>query len=216
MAHRKQSYKEEIANAITHGIGILFGLTATVFLLIKGIKSGDPWVISGFMVYAFGMTLSYVTSTLYHSSRNESAKLYLRKWDHSAIFIHIAGTYTPFTLILLRQVGWWGWSLFTVVWLIALVGILYTFRKMKDKSPLKTIAYIAMGSVIVVAIKPMIQIFEGQHMMEILYWLIGGGACYVVGAVFYSFDKVKYIHTVWHLFVLGGSVSHCIAIYKLV
>ena len=75
MAHRKQSYKEEIANAITHGIGILFGLTATVFLLIKGIKSGDPWVISGFMVYAFGMTLSYVTSTLYHSSRNESAKL---------------------------------------------------------------------------------------------------------------------------------------------
>lgn len=216
MGHRKQSYNEEVANTITHGMGMLFGIVATVFLLIKGIHSVDYWVISGFLVYGIGMTLSYVTSTLYHASQVESRKKYLRKWDHSAIFIHIAGTYTPFTLILLRNEGWWGWSIFSVVWLIALVGIIYSFRKMKEKSPLKTASYVAMGSVVLIALKPMMDIFEREQMMDVLYWLIAGGASYVLGSIVYSFDKIKYMHTVWHLFVLGGSISHFIAIYKLV
>lgn len=216
MEHRRQSYKEEVANTITHGAGMLFGFVAMTLLLIKAIQNGDPWVIFSFSVYGFGMTLSYVTSTFYHASCSETRKQYLRIWDHSAIFIHIAGTYTPFTLILLRNQGWWGWSIFSIVWITALVGIIYSFRKMKEKSLLKTLTYVAMGSVMFIALKPMMDIFEREHMMDVLYWIIVGGASYVLGSVVYSLDKYKYMHTVWHLFVLGGSISHFIAIYKLV
>ncbi|MBP9576511.1 MAG: hemolysin III family protein, partial [Parabacteroides sp.] len=117
MRKQRQTHGEEVANVLTHGAGMLFGLTAIVVLMIAGIRTGDPWVIGSFAVYALCMTSSYVTSTFYHAASDPKRKCQLRRWDHSAIYLHIAGTYTPFTLVALRDEGFWGWGLFITVWL---------------------------------------------------------------------------------------------------
>lgn len=214
-SHR-QSHREEVANVLTHGVGMMFGIVIICLLMYKAIGSGDPWVIVSFAVYSVCMTSSYVTSTFYHASTNARQKRLLRRFDHGAIYLHIAGTYTPFTLITLRQEAYWGWGLFTLVWIAATIGVWLSFRKMKKKSPLKTICYLLMGWVVVIAFKPLITVFERADSMYILYWLIAGGLCYSLGTIFFALDKHRFMHSVWHLFVLGGTVCHFMAVYLLV
>ena len=195
-ARQRQTYGEEVANVLTHGAGMLFGMTAIIILMMAAIRSGNPWAIGSFAVYAVCMTLSYVTSTFYHASTHARQKRLLRRFDHGAIYLHIAGTYTPFTLLALRQEGYWGWSLFAVIWIAAVAGVCLSFRKMRKK--------------------PLLHVFRETGSMDVLYWLIGGGLFYTVGCLFFFLDKYKYMHPVWHFFVLGGSICHFISIYLLV
>ena len=168
---------------------MLFGITAIIVLMIAGIRTGDPWVIGSFLVYALCMTSSYVTSTFYHAAYNPFRKFRLRRLDHSAIYLHIAGTYTPFTLILLRNESFWGWTLFAIVWLAAIIGVWLSYRQMKRKSNLKTICYLAMGWVVIIAFKPLLDVCQETDSMSVLYWLIGGGLFYSVGTIFFFLDK---------------------------
>ncbi|MEG1545141.1 MAG: hemolysin III family protein [Tannerellaceae bacterium] len=216
MAKKRQTYVEEVANVLTHGFGILFGLVATLLLMVAAIRNGSPWVIGSLAAYAVCMTFSYVTSTLYHASAVARNKRILRRFDHSAIYLHIAGTYTPFALVALRNVSFWGWGLFAIVWIAAVVGIWLSFRKMKKSSNLKTLCYLVMGWIVVIAFKPLMDVFQAAGTMNILYWLIGGGLFYTLGTVFFYFDRYKYMHSVWHLFVLGGSICHFWSIYLLI
>ncbi len=173
-------------------------------------------MIGSFAVYALCMTSSYVTSTFYHAASDPKRKCQLRRWDHSAIYLHIAGTYTPFTLVALRDEGFWGWGLFITVWLAAVIGVWFSFRRMKKKDNLKTVCYLLMSWVVIIAFKPLIDVFQRTDSMYVLYWLIGGGLFYSLGTIFFFLDKYKYMHSAWHLFVLGGTVCHFIAIYNLV
>lgn len=216
MAKTRQTHGEEIANVLTHGAGMFFGIVAIIVLMVVAIRSGNPWAMGSFAVYALCMTFSYVTSTFYHASSKARRKIGLRRWDHSAIYLHIAGTYTPFTLLPLRDEGYWGWGLFITIWLAAAIGIWLSFRKMKKRDHLKTVCYLAMSWVVIVAFKPLIDIFQRTDSMYILYWLIGGGGFYSLGTIFFFLDKYKFMHLIWHLFVLGGTVCHFIAIYNLV
>ncbi|MCP9612280.1 PAQR family membrane homeostasis protein TrhA [Coprobacter tertius] len=212
---KKYTRGEEIANSVSHGFGILFGIAAGVILIKASIASKNAWAVAGVTFYLIGMLASYSTSTLYHSTNNVKRKSLLRKLDHSAIYLHIAGTYAPFTLVVLRDAGAWGWSLFTFVWLSAIVGIILSFTNLKEHSNLETICYIVMGCSILIAFKPLTDVLSPEGLMSTVYWLIAGGVSYVVGALFYSLTKLKYMHFVFHLFVLFGSVCHVIAIYSI-
>lgn len=212
----RQSFGEEVANVLTHGAGMIFGMVAIYLLMVAAIHTGNAWAIGSSGVYAVCMTLSYATSTCYHAANRPSRKQLLRRFDHSAIYLHIAGTYTPFALVTLREEGYWGWALFAVVWIAALIGVILSFRKMKKTNHLKTVCYLAMGWVVIIAFKPLLDVFQRTDSMDVLYWLIAGGLSYTVGSIFFFLDKYKYMHPIWHFFVLGGSVCHFIAIYLLV
>lgn len=208
------SHGEELANAISHAIGILLGVIAGYILLSKvSLRGGGFWEIGSVLVYLCGMLSCYAVSTLYHGSKEGKRKRLLQKFDHALIYVHIAGTYTPFTLITLRTEGLWGWSLFTFVWLSAIAGAIVSFKKSGKHSYVETVCYVVMGGSIFVAFKPLIDVLGRTGGLDALYWLIGGGISYIIGAAFYSLTKVKYMHTVFHLFVLGGSFCHIIAIY---
>lgn len=207
------SKEEEIANTISHALGILLGIVGGYILLITAIKSGSGWAIGSVLAYLFGMLSSYITSTFYHGSKNGNKKAILRKCDHGAIYLHIAGTYIPFILLILRDEGAWGWSLFAFITLAAMAGVILSFTNLKDHSNLETICFVLMGCAILSAFKPLCEILSETGRIDALYWLIAGGISYIVGALFYSWTKRKFMHTVFHLFVLGGSVCHMIAIY---
>jgi len=211
----RYSVKEEKANTYTHAIGIIFGLIVGTLLIQKSITSQNNWAIVSYSIYVIFMTLSYLTSTLYHIDKNRIRKKTRRKFDHAAIYTHIAGTYTPFTLVVLRNEGAWGWSLLTVIWLAAIAGISLSFLKLKNASKLETACYVAMGWVVVIAFKPLMDVLSTNNSMAALYWLIGGGVFYTVGAVVYSLKRIQYMHAIWHLFVLGGSVCHALAIWNI-
>jgi len=211
----RYSAKEERANTNTHALGIVFGLIAGFFLIHKAITSGNYWAIASYATYVVFMTISYITSTLYHFDKIEVRKTVRRKFDHAAIYLHIAGTYTPFTLVVLREQGAWGWSLFAVIWTAALAGVLLSILKLKNTSRLETICYVAMGWVVVFALKPLMDVLSVSDSMNAFYWLIGGGLFYTVGAIIYSLKKIEFMHAIWHLFVLGGSVCHALAIYSI-
>lgn len=207
--------REEKANTITHAIGIPFGITVLILLLSKALPTENPWLIYSVAAYAVFMTASYITSTLYHSQKNEIQKQHLRKADHAAIYLHIAGSYTPFTLVVLRDQGIWGWLLFGIIWLAAFVGVLLSFLNLKNAGKLETFCYVAMGWAVVFAFKPLIDVFSMHGNMNIFWWLLGGGLFYTVGAVLYLLKKIEFMHAVWHLFVLGGSVCHAYAIWLI-
>nr|WP_321375668.1 hemolysin III family protein [uncultured Bacteroides sp.] len=215
MGQKRYTKGEEIANASSHGLGILLGITVGIFLMRSAFETNNRWIMVSFAIYLLGMLSSYVTSTWYHACRNEKRKALLRKFDHGAIYLHIAGTYTPFTLVVLRDSGAWGWALFSFVWLAAIAGFILSFKKLKEHSNLETICYVIMGGVILVAMKPLVDCLSPRGAINILYWLIGGGFSYIIGAIFYSLTKLRYMHSVFHLFVLGGSVCHIIAIYSI-
>lgn len=181
-------------------------------MLHIAMKSRDVWAVRGMWLYLFGMLASYITSTWYHSSRPDTRhREVLRKFDHAAIYLHIAGSYSPIMLVSLREAGYWGWGIFSVVWLCAFIGTTLCFCRLKEHSYLETICYIAMGCSIFVAFKPLC-----NHVPSLfIYWLIAEGVSYITGAVFYSFHKLPYMHSVFHLFVLGGTICHMIALWYI-
>lgn len=212
---RRYSKKEEMANTISHAFGILLGCVAGAFLIIKAFSHPTPeWAVSSVSVYLFGMLSSYITSTLYHSYQPGKTKEQLRKFDHGAIYLHIAGTYTPFTLLVMRHATGWGWGVFSFVWIAAVVGFILSFKKLKEHSNLETVCFIGMGCAILVALKPLMNCLTVFGTTAPFWWLIAGGASYIIGAFFYSLRK-PYMHALFHLFCLGGSIAHIIAIWQI-
>jgi len=198
---------EHIANSVTHGVGFMASLVAMPVVIFAAMKRDDPWQIAGAAVYGLSLVTLYGASTAYHSFPRSPSTRVLRILDHSAIFLLIAGSYTPFALGPLR--GPWGWSLLAAVWGMALVGIaLKTFRGFGTKR-LTTSVYVAMGWLSVVAVKPLLTLVGPAG----FWWLLAGGLCYTGGVVFYATDeRVRYGHAVWHLFVLAGSTCHFFAV----
>lgn len=213
MKKKRYTKGEEIANAITHAFGIIIGIIAAVCFMQKTASNNDQLLNLSLWVYLFGMLSSYTASTWYHTCNNERRKNILRKFDHGAIYLHIAGTYAPFTLLIFRHSQAWGWSLFGFIWASAIAGFILSFIKLKEHSYLETACYTIMGGTIFVAFKPLIESLALIDATNSIYWLIGGGLSFFIGALFYSWRKIKYMHSVFHLFVLGGSICHIIAIY---
>lgn len=211
----RYSAEEERYNTYTHAFGVIFGLISAILLIQKAIELQNSWAIGSYSVFVFFMTSMYLSSTLYHAEKNRKTKKLRRKFDHAAIYAQIAGSYTPFTLVVLREHGAWGWSLFAVIWAAAILGITLSFMTLKNGSKLETICYVAMGWVVAVAFKPLIDALTLTNSMPALYWLIGGGLFYTVGSILYSFKKIRYMHAIWHLFVVGGSICHVIAVWNI-
>lgn len=199
----KQTLGEEIANSITHGIGAALATAALTILVVFAALKGDAWRIVSFAIYGSSLVLMYTSSTLYHSITNKKAKRYFRIMDHSSIFVLIAGTYTPITLLALRGTGW-GWTIFGLIWGMAILGILFKLMFYGKLEKLSVVFYILMGWLAVVAIKPML----ANLPTGLLIWIAVGGLSYTLGIIFYSWTKLPYSHSIWHLFVLGGSISH--------
>lgn len=200
------SLREEIANSITHGIGTVLAIAALCILIVFAGRYGNAWHIVSVCVYGTTLILLYTVSTLYHSIQNHRLKGILRILDHSAIYLLIAGTYTPFTLVNLR--GPWGWWLFGVVWGFAALGVMIQVLPQRRWRAVSMSLYFGMGWAVVVAIKPLVQtVATGGVVLLVL-----GGLAYTSGIVFYALEKVKYNHAIWHLFVLTGSVIHFFAV----
>ena len=202
---RVQSLGEEIANSVTHGVAALASAAAIPFLILAALPGGVPSIV-GSAVFGASLVLLYVSSTIYHSLARNRAKRVFRVIDHSAIYVLIAGTYTPFTLGVLR--GVWGWTLFGVVWALGAAGIALTASLGIRFPKASTAVYIGMGWLIVVAIKPLLQHLPAAG----LAWLVAGGLCYTGGAAIYGWARPRYQHAIWHLFVLAGSACHWIAV----
>lgn len=209
------SLSEEKVNTSTHAAGLVMGLVVCIFFLVKGCVSDSYVVIASLVLYLFGVVSSYAASTIYHAipASKTDPKALARKFDHAAIYWHIAGSYSPVTLIAMRGGGEPVWALviFSFVWLCAIVGTALSFRKMKAQSYLETVCYCLMGLTILVAFKP----FYECCGLSIVLWVIGEGVAYIAGAVLYSFKKVPYIHSVFHLFVIVGDVCHIVATWKI-
>lgn len=199
-------YKGERFNSISHMVGALLACVGLVILIITAAKQGDPRTIVSFSIYGSSLILLYTFSSLYHSLRGQP-KILFRKLDHYAIYLLIAGTYTPFTLITLRDNG--GWWIFSSIWLLAIGGIVLESLPKAKRGFLPIIVYVAMGWFILIAFKPLM-----LNLTKIgMFWLISGGIFYTVGIIFYVFDKkVRHFHGIWHLFVMFGSISHYITV----
>jgi len=205
---RPQSLAEEIANSATHGVGALLSLAAIPMLVMVASTAGDAWRIAGAAIFGATMLMLYTTSTLYHALSGERAKAVMRRCDHAAIYLLIAGTYTPFLVGPLR--GAWGWSLLAVIWSLALAGVLFKTLVGIRMPHLSRALYVAMGWLIIVAIEPLLRHVPGPE----LAWLLAGGLCYTGGVVFYVLDsRVRFAHAVWHLFVLAGTAAHAWAVF---
>lgn len=210
------SLSEEIINSSTHAAGLLMGLVVCSFFLVKCTTAGIPLAGLSFGLYLFGVASSYAASTIYHAipAATVKAKATARKFDHAAIFWHIAGSYTPLTLIGMRNGGEpaWAWVIFSIVWLSAIAGTALSFRKMKAHSYLETACYVLMGLTILIAFKP----FYESCGLTIVLWVVAEGIAYITGAVLYSFKKIPYIHSVFHVFVILGDICHMIATWKMI
>ena len=205
--HRPQNVGEEIANSVSHGIGFL-GAVATIPVLVIGARNDGAAAVVGAAIFGATMALLYLTSTLYHAVRPNRAKRIFQILDHSAIYLLIAGTYTPFTLGVLR--GGWGWTLFGVIWGLAVIGIFLKSVRGIRYPRLSTAVYIAMGWLVIVAAKPLLDTVPGWG----LFWLVAGGVAYTAGVAFYASRRMRYAHFVWHLFVLAGSACHFVAVLR--
>jgi hemolysin III len=203
-------YRGERMNSITHLLGVVLAIVGLIFLVVRAALTGDPWKIVSCSIYGGTLVTLYTSSTLYHSIQGASKKVF-QKFDHSAIYLLIAGSYTPFTLVTLR--GAWGWSLFAVVWGLAVIGILQDIMFAKRRSILSVIIYLLMGWIAMVAIRPLSRALPGAGMTL----LVAGGLFYTIGVVFYALDKkIVHSHGIWHLFVLAGSACHFFTIFMYV
>lgn len=203
---RNQTLGEEIANSISHGVGVLAALAITPFMIVKAIPLG-PAAITGVSIFGVTMIVLYLASTLYHAFPHSKTKRVFRIFDHSAIFLLIAGTYTPFTLTVLP--GVWGWTLLGIVWSLAVVGVILKSVRNVGTSKLSIALYLGMGWLAVLAAKPLYDSLPGWG----LFWLLAGGVMYSVGVLFFAYDhRVRYNHFIWHLFVLAGTSCHVVAI----
>ncbi len=209
MHDRTVSTGEEIANAITHGIGALLAVAALVVLIVMAAIHGSVWHIVSFSIFGATLVLLYFASTLYHSLTHAKAKRVFHKFDHISIYLLIAGTYTPFCLTALR--GWIGWTVLGVVWSCAILGAVLKAISVGKRIKLSTVLYILMGWVILVAIQPL---YKAMPFNGFLF-LVAGGISYTIGTIFFIRNQVKYNHSVWHVFVLGGSVLHFFSVLSL-
>lgn len=206
------SHKEELWNSWSHAGGVVLAVVMGVLFIVWCVSNGNDWGTIGVSLYLFGMLMSYLASTVYHAlSARSKWKERLRKWDHAAIYWHIAGSYSPITLVALRTEGYWGWSLFVFVWLCALVGTVMSFRRLSDHSHLETACFVLMGLSVLVAFKPLLHTVSPNAVS----WLVAEGVAYITGALFYSFNKRRYMHSVFHFFVLAGSLCHIIAVWDV-
>lgn len=197
---------EEVANALTHGFGALLSAAGMSALIIYAAMSQDPWRIVSVSIFGATMVLMYLTSTLYHALPHPRTKEFLRIADHCAIYLLIAGTYTPFLLVSMR--GPWGWTLFAVIWSCAVAGCIFKFFFTGRFNVISTLLYLAMGWTVVIAIKPTLEMVPSGALIAIAV----GGICYSLGTIFYLWEKLPFNHAIWHLFVLGGTLAHFIAI----
>ncbi len=206
----KSHFREEFASALTHGLGATAALAGGAVLITLAALFGDGWQLGASIVFGVALLLLYLASTLYHSIHHPVIKGRLKVFDHCAIYVLIAGTYTPFTLIGLRgPVGWW---LFGTIWALALAGVVFKLFYTGRFKKLSTMIYVAMGWLILVAAKPLFAALDAWT----LGWLIAGGVFYTLGTVFYHRPSMRYSHAVWHLFVIAGSVCHYIAVFAQV
>ena len=207
--HRPQSLGEEIANSVSHGVALVAALVGAPFLMVSAAQRGDVANVVGASIFAVTTVLLYLSSTLYHALSATRARQVFRIIDHSAIYLLIAGTYTPFTLGVLR--GPWGWTLLGLIWSMALGGVAVKALTGIRYPRLSTVLYLAMGWIVIIAIKPLWQAMPAWG----LFWLVAGGASYTLGVAFFTTDvRLKYGHFVWHLFVAGGTACHYVAVLK--
>ncbi|HPE69156.1 MAG TPA: hemolysin III family protein [Thermotogota bacterium] len=198
---------EEISHAVSHGAGALLSVAALVLLIVFSAIKGNAWHVVSTTIYGVSLFTLYLASTIYHALTNPRLKGIFELFDHSAIYLLIAGTYTPFALVTLK--GGLGWTIFGVIWGLAALGILFKFFFLHRFKILSTFIYIGMGWMVVFAFRPLV---DSLHPIGVLF-LILGGASYTGGAFFYMFPKFKYHHFIWHLFVLGGSILHFFAVF---
>ena len=204
---REQTSGEELANSLTHGLGVVLTLVVAPLLVIIAARTGDIWRVVSAAVYSTTLLLLFTSSTLYHGLRARGAKAVFQRIDHAAIYLLIAGTYTPFTLITLR--GPWGWSLFAVVWGLAIAGVALKGTFGARLPVLSTAVYLGMGWLAVVALRPLLINVAPRG----IAWLVAGGLFYTGGVLFYVRDeRYRYHHAIWHVFVLAGSIAHFCAI----
>ncbi len=204
---RVVSLREEVANAVTHGVGLLLSLIGMPILILAALERGERATVIGASVFGATLIALYSASTLYHAIPHPTLKQKLRVVDHAAIYLLIAGTYTPFTLGVLR--GTWGWTLFGIVWTLAALGVLFkVVFGSGAMAKVSTAIYVAMGWVIIIAIKPLMASMEHAGLML----LVAGGLCYTGGVIFYVDRRRAWTHPVWHLCVMGGSVCHYFAV----
>jgi len=203
-------YYGERFNAITHLVGAVLALAGGIALVVAASQQGDPWKITAVGIYAITLVLLYTFSTLYHSMRGR-AKDILRELDHHGIYLLIAGSYTPFCLVTLR--GPWGWSLFAMVWTLAILGSLQELWPKNEARVRSVVIYVLMGWAVLIALVPLRRALSQTG----LAWVGAGGLLYTVGIVFYALDtRMKHAHGIWHLFVLGGSAAQYFAILRYV
>ncbi len=205
---RAQSSGEEIANSVSHGVGLLAAVVAAPVLIVAAVQRGGATGVIGASVFAFTVVVLYSASMLYHALPPNRAKRVFQVLDHSAIFLLIAGTYTPFTLGVLR--GAWGWSLLGLVWSLALGGVILKGISGIRHPRLSLGLYLAMGWIVLIAVKPLWLLMPAEG----LFWLVSGGIAYPAGVAFFVAERVRYSHFVWHLFVLAGTACHFIAVLR--
>ena len=198
--------REEIANTISHGLGLVLALVALPVLVLSAMRAGDVRFLVGVSVFGATMVLLYLASTLYHSTTHEAAKQMFRLFDHTAIFLLIAGTYTPFALGVLR--GPWGWSMLAAVWTLAIVGIVLKVIARTRHSQISIVLYVVMGWMAVVAVKPMFALIP----MPGILLIFAGGIAYTGGLAFFAAQRIRYNHFIWHLFVIAGTICHFFAV----
>lgn len=200
---------EEIANSITHGVGAALSVAGLVMMVVRAASSATGLHVVACSIFGASLVLLYLSSTLYHALTNGRAKRVFRVLDHASIYLLIAGTYTPFTLVTLH--GAWGWTLFGIVWALAITGIVLKCFLTGKLHVLSTVVYVAMGWLAVIAIRPLLNALPWPGFL----WLLAGGLFYTLGVAFFAYRR-KYSHTIWHLFVLGGSLCHFLAVYRYV
>jgi hemolysin III len=198
---------EELANRLTHGLGAVLSVAGLVLLVVHSVLRADAWIITSTAVYGVSLVVLYTASTLYHSVSTDRWRRILQKVDHAAIYLLIAGTYTPFVLGPLR--GGWGWTLFGIVWGFAVVGVVLKLFFAGRADVLSTIAYLLMGWLVIIAVKPLVAALPTGA----LWLLVAGGLCYSFGTIFYLWRRLPYHHAVWHLWVLAGSACHWAAVF---
>jgi hemolysin III len=196
------SVGEEIAHATTHGLGLLLSIAGLTTLVVTAAVRGDAWHVTGAAVFGATLVLLFAASTLYHALTSRRAKQVFQRLDHAAIFLLIAGTYTPFTLVNLR--GAWGWTLLGLVWSLAILGIVLQTAVPHRTRRLSLALYLAMGWMVLIAIEPLVQSVHPDG----LALLVLGGVLYTLGVVFYAWQRLPYNHAIWHVFVLAGSACH--------
>ncbi len=203
---RPYSMGEEIANSVTHGAGVVLSIVALTILVVFAALYGNGWHLASAIVYGVSLVLEYTASTLYHSFPWPKAKHIFKIIDHAGIYLLIAGTYTPFTLVVLRDSG--GWWMFGIVWTLAIAGITLEAAWVYRPKWLSAAVYLGLGWLVVFAIKPLMAGLEAGG----VWLLVAGGLCYTLGTAFYVLKKVRYMHMIWHLWVLAGSVCHFLAV----